>query len=265
MGAQKSGTTWLYSQLSQLPNFQPGLNKEYHVLSSLHLKECSHIKKNIFEKSETNELDKHRVSFINDIFSYYDHFSDLLTEEKNLTGDFTPAYSGLPEKVLSNIKNHFNARGVRVKVIFLMREPVTRLESNLRMLRRDWNVHKDLKSSLDYMYTHINQPEDCMRSNYKYTVDNIDSVFDKNDIYYGFYETMFNQTETNKILDFLDVKKYNLDTDVYVNKSEWGSFLYERKDIEYFREQYEDRYEFVRNRFDFDTTLWDEKLEKLIM
>lgn len=264
MGAQKSGTTWLYSQLSQLQNFQPGLNKEYHVLSSLHLNECLHIKNNIIERSKTNELDKHRLSFINDIFSYYDHFSNLFTEEKNLTGDFTPAYSGLPEKVLSNIKNHFNARGIQVKVIFLMREPVTRLESNLRMLRRDWGVNKDLESSLDYMYSHINQPEDYMRSNYRYTVSNIDSVFDENDVYYGFYETMFTSQETCKILDFLGIKNFNLDTTTYVNKSERGPFLYERKDIEYFREQYIDRYEFVRNRFNFDTTLWDKKLEKLI-
>ena len=264
MGAQKSGTTWLYSQLSQLPNFQPGLNKEYHVLSSIHLKECSHIRNNIFERSDTNELDNARVKFIKNIFSYYDHFSNLLTDEKNLTGDFTPAYSGLSSTVLSNIKNHFDARGVQVKVIFLMREPVTRLESNLRMLRRDWGVNKDLKTSLDYMYSHINQPEDFMRSNYKSIVNNIDSVFDKNDIYYGFYETMFNANETNKILDFLNITDFSLDTKVYVNKSERGSFLYERKDVEYFREQYEDRYEFVKNRFGFDTTLWDERLEQLI-
>ena len=114
------------------------------------------------------------------------------------------------------------------------------------------------------MYSHINQPEDFMRSNYKSIVNNIDSVFDKNDIYYGFYETMFNANETNKILDFLNITDFSLDTKVYVNKSERGSFLYERKDVEYFREQYEDRYEFVKNRFSFDTTLWDERLEQLI-
>ena len=40
LGAQKSGTTWVYSQISSLTGFKKPYAKEMHIFDAIHIDEC---------------------------------------------------------------------------------------------------------------------------------------------------------------------------------------------------------------------------------
>ena len=69
---------------------------------------------------------------------YFDHFDYIHTRDKNIThvSDITPDYALLPTQVFYFIKKGLEQKGFNVKVVFLMRDPVERAWSQLRMINR---------------------------------------------------------------------------------------------------------------------------------
>lgn len=65
VGAQKSGTTWLYKYLSDNSNVSFGPLKEYHIWDGIYIKECA----NFLAKKE----DKFRYALQN-MGGAYEHF-----------------------------------------------------------------------------------------------------------------------------------------------------------------------------------------------
>ena len=53
-----------------------------------------------------------------------------------LTGDITPSYALLDAPTLGSIRNNFAERGIAVKPVFLMRDPIERFISSRRMKLR---------------------------------------------------------------------------------------------------------------------------------
>lgn len=69
---------------------------------------------------------------------YYGYFANLLAApDIRLTGDITPSYSGLSAATLAEIRDGMATRGVPTRVVFMMRDPVERSWSALRMSRRE--------------------------------------------------------------------------------------------------------------------------------
>ena len=61
-------------------------------------------------------------------YRYFNYFKHLLSKPAiKLTGDITPSYSMLDSNAFADIKNGLESVGLRVKVVFLMRDPVERL------------------------------------------------------------------------------------------------------------------------------------------
>lgn len=97
IGAQKSGTTWLYDKLSLHPDISFPGGKEVHFWNQFH---------------------HQGIRWYCELFNI-----------KGITGDITPAYSILPEKKVKEIRD-FNPG---VPIIFLIRNPVDRAWSLARM------------------------------------------------------------------------------------------------------------------------------------
>lgn len=275
VGAQKSGTTWLFKQLIKSKDFCKGFSKEYHLFDSLHLDHCGnstqHISRRIknypFQEGD-DFIEKHKkimLNFYADKNKYYDYFDSILTTDDSFSSDITPSYSGLSSQVLEEIKRGFHKRNIDVKVVFLMREPITRLESSLKMgLKRDKPLRKVANSEMaQKMYKMINSHVDRTRSNYAYTCGQIDQVFAPNEIFYGFYETLFTQTEINRLSSFLNLNARYFDAQNIVNSTA-KPFKYSSNDMNHFKEMVNDRYQFVSERFDFDLSKWDEARSKLV-
>ncbi len=266
VGGQKCGTTWLYRQLNKSKNVNMGFDKEYHVFDALYLKECrvflnnklKKLKKSVMDFDETDKNVSHLLMHINfylDTDNYYDYFDCLWrreVEDVTSVGDFTPSYASLPIVALKEIKYGLESRGFNVKVIFLMRDPIERCWSMLRMHRRQWLKKNkpltisDEQSDLAGFY----KSKPCeIRTRYELTINNLESVFCPENIFYAFYETLFDDCVLNGIKSFLNLsdfapdikKKYNI-----TKKTEQQLRDELGRDIFSF---YKETYEFCDNKF----------------
>jgi hypothetical protein len=127
IGIHKAGTTWLYQQLDSHPDFWMPPIKELHYLDQL----------GRVERTSPRCRDERDLRFLESIRSlsakpYMDleHYARLF-EAKGplLSGDISPNYSTLSNKVIRQVVRYFPT----LKVIFLARDPVERVWSHLSM------------------------------------------------------------------------------------------------------------------------------------
>ncbi len=275
VGAKKSGTTWLFKQIIKSSNFRKGFSKEYHLFDALYLDNLDASIKNVsrrvknypFQEGE-DYIKKHEnlmLSFYEDEKKYFDYFDSLLIGNDCFTSDITPSYSGLSSAVLGNIKSEFFKRNINLKVIFLMREPITRLESAVRMqLKRNALLKNiDNREMVKRMYASINSKGDSLRGNYAYTCEQIDQVFPDDDVFYGFYETLFTHQEINRLSTFLDLEPEHFNAEEVVNSTA-KPFKYSLQDMNNFKDLVSERYRFVEKRFNFDLNIWHKVTDALV-
>ncbi|GGX67876.1 hypothetical protein GCM10007385_41360 [Tateyamaria omphalii] len=223
VGAQKAGTTWLYHYLRTAPGTFLDDTKEWHHWDALHLPEAKHFDLrerradyipealDLFRRA-TGRQRKHFFlsrDFQRNPERYFDYFAAQLDRsDVHLTGDLTPSYAGLPHHVLAQIRDGFAARGIAVKVIFLMRDPVSRCLSAARMYRRlgrnieGYDARLPETMALDAFLT---SPDAALRTRYDRTDRRLRSVFADDMLYVGLYETMFREEELRRLGDFCNV------------------------------------------------------------
>jgi len=228
VGAQKAGTTWLYRYLQNSGVMAPGLLKEYHVWNGLDIPIMDEhrvkwpLSENIRkEPDHTAEL---RFLMQKDPQIYFDYFLSLFSDDRYLTADITPAYCALSHERLRFIRNQFMRRGIRCKVVFLIRDPVERILSASRFNLDRKNYREGIRfGEMDFgraVTQYYKSPHCFLRTNYPKTVRNISSVFPVSDYYFGIFESMFCEKSVRSISDFLGVPaQLDMITKVF-NKSE---------------------------------------------
>ena len=106
-----------------------------------------------------------------------------------------------------------------------MRDPVERLRSHARMLiPRDNYLNLDFKNksliqsnffkNLEDIYVRYvyNNPPFVFRTRYENTINNLEKVFEKEDIFYCLYENLFAQDTLDRMRNFLNLKDLSFDT-----------------------------------------------------
>lgn len=287
VGAQKAGTTWLHSQLDLNENIDMGFTKEYHVFDITHPSQTKKQKnrriRKLFDYSKAATLKKdgvgeeesggnlstsiRRLSFIVDPSTYFDYFDYLHCCNPNIeaVGDITPSYSTLDRNAFKFIKEGLEAKGFTVKVVFLMRDPVERLWSQLRMERRNHT-----KKGKTFKITEESQlkrryavKQSAMRTRYDRTIIEVESVFKKEDVYYGFYETMFTSHSYQELSSKLGINLVMPDFDKKLNTSPKN----EQMSYELSQEiaaHYSETYKFLENKFGSSVVdIWGSFPEKL--
>lgn len=260
VGAQKGGTTWLHNQLSRNDNVDLGFVKEYHVFDAVFSQECigfrTEIINKVFAKKENGSLGCNNsnnsastkiLSFIDNTENYFDYFDYLYLRNKKieLVGDITPSYSMLDRNAFSHIKSGLESRGFDVKVVFLMRDPLERIWSMIRMERRikkeknlEINANEEENLRHSYLLPHVK-----LRTTYNRTITELESVFEKENIYYGFYENLFSQEEFFSLQKFLDIGLKQPDFDFKTNvspKNESVSYGLQKAIVNEYRAVYEE-------------------------
>ena len=128
VGVHKGGTTWLYQQLDCHPDFWMPPLKELHYFDQL---------SRVQRPSSSRCRDERDCRFLESInrlsakpFIDFEHYAQLF-EPKGplLSGDISPNYSTLSNKIIRRIVGYFP----KLKVIFLARDPVERVWSHLSM------------------------------------------------------------------------------------------------------------------------------------
>lgn len=68
---------------------------------------------------------------------YTDYFQSLLSTTVNITGDITPGYCLIDQPGLEQIGDILRRAGFKPRVIFLLRDPIDRIWSAARMIKRE--------------------------------------------------------------------------------------------------------------------------------
>lgn len=205
LGHQKTGTSWLHAYLNSLSNFNTGITKEYHIWDALDIKCLSR------NKIKIPRNDKQTIIFKmqKDKTFYFEYFNSLFSEKINLTADITPSYSGLKQERLEIIKDSFIKKKINVKVIIFIRDPLERIKSatrfNLDRSNYDEGIKKDETNFVNALKQYYKNEHCIFRTNYHITLENAFSVFNKENIFVGIYEKMFEPNEIIKLSDFLNV------------------------------------------------------------
>ena len=206
MGAQKSGTTWLYHYLAAHPNVRLGTHKEYHVWDTL---DVPYARQRYTRGLRLLSSQDQRLLFLLRNFPrlYFIYFAKLLSPPGvNLTADLTPLYSALGSDRLRSIRDGFISRKIECLAVFLMREPVERCQSVVGMWQRrvGEGARPPDKSFLN-LQTYYSSEHAATFTDYSKTLGRIKEVFRVEESYVGVYEEMFTDKSIADLSKFLSV------------------------------------------------------------
>lgn len=236
VGAQKGGTTWLHSQLSKSDKVDMGFEKEYHVFDAVFSPECIGLKRNLINamlnkdkngklgnNNDSGKFISKKMSFIDNTENYFDYFDYLYlkNDKVQLVGDITPSYGMLDSKAFQHIKDGLEARGFDVRVVFLMRDPLERIWSMLRMGQRETVKagKKKYKSEEEALKGLYKSKAVSLRTRYDRTIVELEKVFDVKNIFYNFYEDLFTKETYQQLSTFLSLDLPEPDFDLKMNAS----------------------------------------------
>jgi hypothetical protein len=183
LGAQKAGTSWLHDYLAAHPAADLSAAKEYHALEGFF------------------GLAPLSPAFAT-MADYTAHFAAAAARPGvALVGDITPAYAALPAAALAETSAALSAAGLRPRALFLLRDPVERVWSAVRMVRAQGKrAAPDEAEDVRLRYT---RPAQVARGNYHLTRAAIAAAFAPEDVFYGLYETLFRAEEIHRLMAFL--------------------------------------------------------------
>ena len=211
VGAQKAGTSWLYEQLQRRADTDFGVLKEYHVHDARTVPELARFRRIDLSltrpRSWIQPRSLMRQVFIRRPGLYYSYFTWLLRRPRRtghaigLTGDITPSYAALSAETLQTIQTGFLNRGISVRPVFLMRDPIERLLSSQRMKQRKSGRH-DVEEELSDLRRRIRKGP-SLRSQYGRTLENLSRSFGLQQCHIGLYETLFQPEPYAQLCEFL--------------------------------------------------------------
>jgi hypothetical protein len=263
VGAMKAGTTWLHDHLAASPQCQPGLRKEYHVFDSLDLDREPYLLHRVVAKAHASldEVAEARptdptflvqAAMIADEELYFDYFTALFARspETRLTLDITPGYALLSPERLARIRSSFERRGVRAVAAYLMRDPVERIWSQVRMQQRR-RPENNPGTAEELVAQRYAEPSYAERTAYDVTVRRLDEAFGELAAY-AFYEELFDPataaSEVTRLSEFLGIDPHEPDLGAQFNVSPRSAELPEST-VRAVAEHFRPTYEFVASRF----------------
>lgn len=255
VGAQKGGTTWLRRQLQKDPHSNMGCKKEYHIWDAIYVDHS----KGYFASPKKKELPirafRRLMQTQKGIYEAY--FQSLITKRIRLTGDITPAYACLNESHFVHVKQLLDDAGFAVKVVFLMRDPVDRNWSSLRMRQRERGKRgREISDSelIGMFPSFYSDPANVDRTRYDRTVRALRNAFDEDDIYFGIYENLFSKDQIGLLSKFLGADLSRADVSERVNSSKPLALPEEERMA--CRQYFSEVYDFCFREFPQTRQLW---------
>lgn len=262
VGAAKCGTSWLYRYLQSLPEVTLSPLKEVHFFDqkfTTHDTEptnpmaiCRVDDYFEFDVDLTMTLKKHphfqasidRLKMIYDDNAYFDHFARICTQRTRILGDITPAYAVLGQSGFKYMQHFFASQDASLKTIFVMRDPVDRLWSQLRhMQQKDPSL--DIARNWPDM---IREPTVIERADYRQTIEAMDQVLPVQDTLYLFFEDLFSEASLRKLCLFAGAEFKQADSDRRQNETRIKIDL-PAAARDQFQRMLEPQYGFCRRRF----------------
>ena len=280
VGAQKAGTTWLHRELSKCPLIDMGELKEYKCIRNPESKIINKIKRHKKDMEAIKRLNgTNKKPNFNDFLTmskgqkqswmiannsfYYRYFQSIAYQDSSTlaTGDISPHYSVLTSKTLAQTRKQLERKGFKVKVIFLMRDPVERIWSQVRMIRQRQTIQSvcDFPTETDAILGCYAIDRMARNTRYEHTIHNLETAFNTNDIHYEFYEKLFEESSFKHLERFLGIPLTEPDFKSRINESPKSQTLPEEISRKVAHE-YKNTYQFIREKFGNQTLdLWASK------
>lgn len=280
VGAQKAGTTWLYQYLRSHPGCAMGQIKEHAVLqtalsgtapsgrfdakvdaliSALRAASGGDLPDKLAQTQLLELVDNVAGEF--DPAYYRLTFERLLAAKPaaTLTGDITPGYCMLSADQLVQARAWIEGAGYDLKVVFLMRDPVARVYSALRMADRNRKAAGKKVSFPAAERFDIQGVAEWVeqRTRYEVILENLDAAFDPDQLYFGFYETFFTNESLFQLMDFLGLSHHPANFGHLANASPEGGSIAPEK-VATVRAFYDKTYRACTDRFGeaFISEIW---------
>ncbi len=232
VGAQRAGTTWLSYYLRQRRDVFISPIKELHFFDQkfrpdlcgncgqrfarqlIRMAGTEEITPEMLKKPRIRRL-YDRVSMNEDDSAYPRFFEQRIKGHESALGEITPSYSLIGSDGFAFAKSLLEKKGLKIKVIFLMRDPVDRYYSALRRKERNQKNFSAYKNFSRLLF----EPALHERTRYDRTCRNLLAVFDSRDIFFGFYETLFSPETIAELCNFLGLEHKPANFDVMKNAS----------------------------------------------
>lgn len=212
IGAPKCGTTWLHTYLSYWPGFRPAFHKEMHVWDGVFIPEAHRFR--VPEgRPILNKFDLMRREMQRYPSAYFKYFDSLMSaDDTTHVADITPSYCGLTGDQLKYVYDGMRKYNADVRVVFLMRDPVERCWSMIRMFRKYRNLQLAnpyldyTKDDSDLLAQYALTENARIRTRYDLTLRALhESEIPQENVFLGLYETMFEKDNIEKLSDFLEI------------------------------------------------------------
>lgn len=229
VGATKSGTSWLHSQLQSHPDCHLKTIKELHYFSMTTEKHFGralrqvnaditavtakppHVDpvRNQYSARKLQDLQQWR-GVLRAGFGAYSAYLDYLHTDigpRKLIGDVTPAYALLPGETLTRMSE----LGPDVRFLFLMRDPVERLWSHVRMVCARSDRENFAAASVALMDAILSGQTEgeadgiLRRGDYCAILDKLKGAVPKGRFLPVIYEQMFHEGGLQQVSDFLGI------------------------------------------------------------
>ena len=221
IGAQKSATTWLWTQLHRSPSVAMPPIKELHYFDRQlpaspfpSANALTRLSDNTWKNQICDAL-RHAVesddkSRIRQLMHYY--FADWndawycelfgLTPPHQITGEITPRYAICDDKSVQ----HMAAIAPHAKLIFCIRNPIDRFWSQCLMKYRFGTLAPGAPAAMAFFNTLNGKP----RGHYSETLLRFSKWFDPKQILIVFYDAIahYPQQTLDEIHDFLDIPRH---------------------------------------------------------
>ena len=140
LGMAKAGTTWLFDFLDGHPQVRMGFEKEMHILHApeygSYVRSFWHIPWRKFGGRFWVKEQAIRAWYRTDWNRYFDYFASRLESDAKLTGDLSPSNQTMSIESMVRVREEFRKREIRVLSVFIARDPVDRLLSDVRYSQR---------------------------------------------------------------------------------------------------------------------------------
>ncbi|MGP6087378.1 sulfotransferase [Antarctobacter jejuensis] len=239
VGGTKCATSWLHGYLDSLPGVSASPLKEMHFFNrkfpqnALSDMDLLAVRRLMLYLSKAPDpvamlngapgvqaaLD--RVQMIYDDDAYFGHFARLCTGETRVLCDVTPAYSVLGAEGFAWMRAVCLEQGMRLRVVFVMRDPVDRFWSQLRHMQQQTIIDDAVKA----WPTALQSSAILARGDYRATVSALDESLAEGEVLYLFYESLMQEANLRRLCDFAGAPWQAAETGVRRNETEVRSDL----------------------------------------
>lgn len=282
IGAQKGGTSWLHYFLKRHPQCAMSAIKEAHYFDCIEMKRSEYM---------AGVVQKHRNKFVKEtpeaasiaaplsvveMRARIESWADLLAHEQvdpaayleylmlgsenaKVVGEVTPAYATLSPQSFEAMRSV----APKTKFIFIMRDPISRLWSNLRMRANNRVEGYDkilAHAEGDWAKVQKGGLKGVMRrSDYMKTLEALKSTIAPEAVHYEFYEDLF-ESGVARVCSFLDIDDVPAPVETSINEGAKIDLPFDlgRQMLDVLAPQYA----YVRDMFGHLPAKWERSVEE---